>query len=75
MNKHDKDNYLFLMSLTPDQFEDWVMSLSTDDVEYAIELIQIARSELAVQTAKILDDVKDVTEASNILKRFTLKGE
>jgi hypothetical protein len=75
MNKHDKDNYQFLMSLTPDQFEDWVMSLSTDDVEYAIELIQIARSELAVHTAKILDDVKDVTEASNILKRFTLKGE
>lgn len=75
MNQHDRDNYLFLMSLTPDQFDEWFMSIDEDDVQYAMELIQMARAEISEQLAQVFDDVMDVSEAANILKRFTLKGE
>lgn len=75
MNKHDKDNYLFLMSLDPKQFDEWFMTIDDDDIQYAMELFRMARLEIAEQIATVLDDVQDVTEASNLLKRFTLKGE
>ena len=75
MNKHDRDNYIFLMSLSPQQFDEWFMTIDEDDVQYAMELIQMARLEIAEQMATLLDDVQDVSDASKLLKRFTLKGE
>ena len=75
MNKHDRDNYIFLMSLSPQQFDEWFLTIGEDDVQYAMELIQMARLEIAEQLVTLLDDVQDVSDASKLLKSFTLKGE
>lgn len=74
MNKHDKDNYLFIMSLTPDQFEEWYNAITPDDVDYAMELIKMARLELAEQAAVLIESVVEFTEAREVLGKFTLNG-
>ncbi len=74
MNKHDRDNYLFLMSLTPEQFDEWFMTIDEDDVQYAMELIQMARSEIAEQLASLFDDVVELSDARDVLGKFTLNG-
>jgi len=74
MNKHDRDNYLFIMSLSPQQFENWYATISDDDAQYAIELIRMARTELIQQTAEILDDVENLFAAKEVLGKFTLTG-
>lgn len=68
MNNHDRSNFEFIMSLSPAQFEQWYASISLDDVQYAIELCQSARLELAMN----VDEVKDLTQANETLKKFML---
>jgi hypothetical protein len=75
MNKHDQANYFYIMSLSPEQFEKWYDSLSPDDVDYALELLQQARTEVDLQVAELYDSLEDTSDAVDILKRFTLKGE
>lgn len=74
MNKHDRDNYLFIMSLTPQQFEEWYATISDDDAEYALELIKAARSELIEQAAVLMDEVEDLSDAQRVLGKFMLNG-
>jgi deoxyribodipyrimidine photolyase-like uncharacterized protein len=68
MNDHDRSNFEFIMSLSPQQFDEWYTSISLDDIEYAIELCQTARLEMTLNT----DAVKDLTEANDVLKNFML---
>jgi hypothetical protein len=68
MNDYDRNNFEFIMSLSAQQFDEWYASISLDDIEYAIELCQAARLEMALNT----DAVKDLTEANNVLKNFML---
>jgi hypothetical protein len=74
MNDWDKNNYNFIMSLSPEEFDKWASGLEQDDVDYAIELIQQARQELSMLEAELVDNVEDLAEARNVLKQFTLKG-
>jgi hypothetical protein len=68
MNAHDRSNFQFIMSLSQEQFDEWYSSISLDDIEYAIELCQAARLELAMN----VDEVKDTTQAKQTLKKFML---
>jgi hypothetical protein len=68
MNDYDRNNFEFIMSLSPQQFDEWYASISLDDIEYAIELCQAARLEMALNA----DTVEDLTEANNALKKFML---
>ena len=68
MNDYDRNNFEFIMSLSPQQFDEWYASISLDDIEYAIELCQAARLEMALN----VDAVKNLTEANNALKKFML---
>ena len=70
MNDWDKDNLHFLLSVDPEVFEDWLEQADEDDVEYAIELLQQAKSELILQKMEILDDVEDTTDAKSILQKI-----
>lgn len=74
MNSHDKSNLKFILSLDEQAFEDWYACLDQDDIEYAMELLKQARTEVNVQLASLHDDVEDVSDAANVLKQFTLKG-
>lgn len=70
MNEWDKDNLHFLLTVDPEVFEDWLAQADEDDIEYAIELLQQAKSELLLQKMEILDDVEDTTDAKSILQKI-----
>lgn len=72
MNDWDKNNLQFILSLTPKEFEDWYECLDDDDVAYAMELLQTARTEVNMQLASLHDDIEDVSDAKKLLKQFTL---
>ena len=84
MNPHDKKNLEFLMSVSPEVLRDWYNTVSQEDVDYAMELLNHASAELdrtaLVQAAKecinrSLDDENlDCTAAKTLLSKFTLKG-
>ena len=74
MNKHDKDNLKFILSLKPQDFHNWYESLTDDDAMYAMELVNMARSELETKVAELFDNIEDCSDAKHVLGKFTLKG-
>lgn len=74
MNDYDRSQLNYIMSLTDAEFEYWSMSIPEDDVRYAIELIQQARLENAIQEQELLDQLEDsdLSEANEVLKKFML---
>lgn len=46
MNQHDRDNLNFLMSVEPKVLKDWYTKMTADDIEYALELLNIASREV-----------------------------
>jgi hypothetical protein len=74
MNDWDKNNLQFILSLNEDEFEDWYACLDEDDIQYAMEILKQARTEVNMQLVALVDEVEDVSDAQNILKQFTLKG-
>lgn len=76
MNDWDKNNLQFILSLDETQFDEWYSSISDDDAEYAMELLKQARSIVSVQLAELYDEKaeEDLSDAKNVLGRFTLKG-
>lgn len=49
MNKHDRDNLEFLLSLERENFQGWYDSITEDDQLYAQEIIAQAALELQEQ--------------------------
>lgn len=72
MNQYDRRNFEFIMTLNEEEFDEFFSSVGEDDIQYAIELIQEARSELIQKELEYLDQVEDVSQASVVLKQFTL---
>lgn len=72
MNDHDRNNLNFIMSLDENGFDEWSATLSEDDVDYALELLKIARSEVMMKALECVDEVEDTHEAMNVLKGFML---
>jgi len=74
MNPYDQDQLNFIMSLSDQEFDAWAMSLPNDDIKYAIELIQAARLEAAIQEQELLDALEDsdLAEANAVLSKFRL---
>ena len=75
MNNHDRDNLQFLLSADKKTMESWYQTVSEDDVEYALELLQLYRTELALREFEIIDTEaeQDLSQAQAVLSRFTLK--
>jgi hypothetical protein len=74
MNDWDRDNLNFLMNASKETLEEWHFYADADDYKYALELLQAARTELAMQELALVDDqaVEDITEAQAVLARFRL---
>jgi len=72
MNKHDRDNLQFIMSLNQEELNKWYDEISYDDSVYAMELLLQAQLELDVKVAETFDDVMNTSEANSILKKFML---
>lgn len=68
MNKHDKNNLLFLMNLTEVQLIQWFMDASEDDREYAEELF-IEAKDIAIEST--LSIMPEFPEAKKALSKFS----
>ena len=74
MNDHDRGNLDFLLNITSEVFDDWMDQADIDDIDYALELLAMHKSELVVGMLELKDNVEDTTQANQILKAFTLKA-
>ena len=72
MNDHDRSNLQFILSLDEDGFDKWTATLSEDDVDYALELLKSARTEVMMQAVSLTDEVEDTSDAMDVLKGFML---
>lgn len=77
MNKHDRDNLNFLLTVDEATFQEFLETVSMDDIDYAIELIQTHRAELVAQELALEESVDDefgldLSEAQAVLSKFTL---
>ena len=69
MNDHDYNNLQFLLTSSEEVVADWFLKTSADDIEYALELLQVARIEMSFIISEISDDC---TEANKVLRKFML---
>lgn len=74
MNEWDRDNLNFIMNISDDGFDEWLEQADDDDVDYALSLIRIAKSELLVEEHNIMDEVEDTAVAKAILDRIRNRG-
>ena len=73
MSDHDRDNLNFLLTISPESLNAWIAQADVDDVDYALELLALRKSEIFVRLLDASDDVEDMSEANALLKSFTLK--
>lgn len=78
MNQWDLDNFRFLMNIKQQEFDAWMEQASDDDIEYALELIKYARTELAVQLMEAAEEMEefeemDLTLAKEVLGKFAIR--
>ena len=72
MNDYDRSNLDFLLSINKATLKDWYNKMSSDDIDYASEIMTLYSAELAMKSALLNDDVADISAANKILKQFRL---
>jgi len=74
MNTRDKKNLKFLLTITPKSYAKWYVQATQEDLEYADELLARAKNEILLRMHEDkMDEVPDVSEAKELLKKFQLK--
>lgn len=73
MNKHDRQNLQFLLNVDQKTFLKWYAQASKDDIDYALELFARARTEFMVADMEFTDNVKDLTQAKQVLHKIMSK--
>ena len=71
MNDFDRDNLEFFLHGDQKEFEEWMEQASTDDLDYALKLIRIAKAEMLEQHYDFIDAVPHTHDAKQLLKQFT----
>ena len=69
MSQRDKDNLVFLLSLSHDGLHQWFYQASEDDINYAEELI--AQAQLLAIDARVAE-MPQFKEAQEVLKPYML---
>ena len=70
MTNWDKNNLKFIMETDDGAFDVWLEQADDRDIEYALELIRMARTELMVQEMEMTDSVSNFTEANLLIERI-----
>jgi hypothetical protein len=75
MNNWDRDNLEFILYANPREFEAWMQQATRDDIDYALQLIQIHKTELRLQEMELLESEEDLdlTEAQSFINRVKEK--
>jgi uncharacterized protein YktA (UPF0223 family) len=71
MNDFDRDNLEFFLHGDQKEFEEWMEQASTDDLDYALKLIRIAKAEMLEKHYEFIDVVPHTHDAKQLLKQFT----
>jgi len=72
MNNRDINNLQFLMRVSDEEFEQWCLRATPDDYDYALSLF---KAKNAIDMIHQLEKpINDISEAKDILKKYTLKG-
>jgi len=75
MDKWDRDNLNFLLTVDEDTFDEFMAQSSEDDIQYAIELIQTHKAGLLTRQLELEDALVEETgldQARAVLNRFRL---
>jgi hypothetical protein len=72
MNDWDKNNLDFIMSLQGKQLDKWMDWADSDDIAYALELIDQQLTALNLEILETQDSVDDLTLANKVINRFKL---
>lgn len=77
MNSRDQTNLEFLLSISDEDFQQFVNDSDLDDVTYAIQLIQTYCAEVQVREMELQDALEaelglDCTQAQTVLAKFQL---
>ena len=75
MNKKDQRNLQFIMSLSEEEYDMWLQTISDEYAEYTNQLFEMARAELVLKRVEVTDDITDFSKSKNLLGKFTLKGK
>lgn len=71
MNPYDRRNLDFILSLTPDQVLEFFEQMPEDDIRYAIELIQMAKTEVMINGIERIEaEPTDYAQARAELERI-----
>jgi len=70
MNEWDRDNLDFIMNCSEDGFDEWLDQADNDDINYALSLIRLAKTELMVQEMELTDDISNFAEANKLIERI-----
>ena len=70
MNERDKENLHFLLNVDEETFRDWLSKSDNDDLEYALELVRMAKIEMVAKEIEKLDEVKDFSLAKSIIDKI-----
>jgi hypothetical protein len=75
VNQNDLNNLEFIMSLNVESIKQWWDSISEDDREYAMELLEHQKRILVEKKTNIcLDaDITDMTQAKQLLSKWCKK--
>lgn len=77
MDQHDRDNLNFLMNASKATLNDWYAKMDQDDIDYAFELLQMAKTELMLEELALMDEVENTDDADRavieILEKFDNK--
>jgi len=71
MNDFDRDNLEFFLHGDEKEFEEWMEQASSEDLDYALKLIRIAKAEMLEQHYELIDTVPFLDDAKELLKQFT----
>lgn len=77
MNDRDQTNLDFLLSISDEDFQQFVNDSDLDDVKYAIQLIQTYCAEVQVREMDLQDAIDaemglDCAQAQTVLAKFQL---
>ena len=69
MNEHDTNNLMFLLSLETEQLQEWYVTVTEDDRQYAEELMTQAHLVLNDRQVAQMTQYRDATK---VLDKFML---
>ena len=70
MNDFDRDNLHFILDSDEETLKEFYEWASEKDLHYMLSVVQTAKAELLLQELEILDEVEDLSEASDLLKKY-----